>query len=339
MRNFMLLFFAVCFVTNGHAQKKAGSPQQDGSLSWLGKWLDAWELVRKDILQLPPDSVPDMLFFDEQYVYTNSLVSAPEATLFKGPGFAGQPVAWRKVAHQGQLTMPDGQQAPVAIMSFAAPLADGKPFFVMSAPSLWEKMGVASYTLKSGDMLTGVFLHEFSHTRQFNGFGVQIDSFEQTDIFKELAIDDDIIQKLFEKDSVYTQQFLPEIQAFYDAAFAKDKTATKRLAVVAMAMLKKRQQIYFVKGNAVLKKPEAVFLSMEGMGQYAAVAWLMHPKGGKLSFEAAVNGFRRKRGSWSQEEGLAMFLVLSKLSKPNWNKVMFGTNPTDIIQLLENALR
>jgi hypothetical protein len=209
----------------------------------------------------------------------------------------------------------------------------------MAAPSFWKKKGVTSYSLTLEEMLTGVFLHEFSHTRQFKGFGKQIDSFEQADVFKDFKIDDDMVQRFFENDSVYKQNFLLEVQAFYDAAFAKDKTETKRLARIAMAMLRKRQQTYFTKSNVILKKPEALFLSMEGIGQYAAVAWLMHPKGGKLSFDSAINGFRGKRAWWSQEEGLAMFLVLDKLGKQNWNKIMFEKNPMLITQLLEESIR
>jgi len=342
MKNIAILIFAVFLLTNGHAQtnkKSTVAAQREHSLAWLYQWLGAWELVQKDILKLPADAPPDMLFFDDEYVYTNSLVSAPKGTPFKGPDFLGQRIAWRKAAHQGQLTLPDGQQAPVAIMSFAGPLPGDKPFFLMAAPSYWKKMGVTSYDLKLEEMLTGVFLHEFSHTRQFKGFGKQIDSFEQADAFKELKMDDDLVQRLFENDSVYKQNFLSEVQAFFDAAYAKDINETKRLARIAMAMLRKRQQTYFTKGNVILKDPEAVFLSMEGIGQYAAVAWLMHPKGGNLSYDSAIKGFRGKRAWWSQEEGLAMFLVLNKLGKQNWNKIMFDKKPTIITELLDNQLR
>lgn len=48
---------------------------------------------------------------------------------------------------------------------------------------------------------------------------------------------------------------------------------------------------------------------------------------------------RRKRNQWSQEEGLAMFLVMDKLTKPDWRKDLFGEHPKTIIALLEAAVQ
>jgi hypothetical protein len=67
------------------------------------------------------------------------------------------------------------------------------------------------------------------------------------------------------------------------------------------------------------------------------VAWLVHPEGGKVPLAVAVEGFRRNRKWWSQEEGLAMFLVLDRLSNPDWAVDVFGEKPKYITDLLEQA--
>src|SRR5689334_19121583 len=111
--------------------------QQRSELGWLSKWLNAWDLMSTQVLKLPAEAAPDMLFYDSVYVYTTSAVSAPTGTAINGPAFSGKQLAWKKMAHNGELTLPGGQKVPVGLMSFASPAKDGKSFFVMAAPSFW----------------------------------------------------------------------------------------------------------------------------------------------------------------------------------------------------------
>jgi hypothetical protein len=187
-------------------------------------------------------------------------------------------------------------------------------------------------------LLTGVFLHEFAHTRQMQGIGTRVDEIDSTHKF-DMPLSDDIVQHYYKKDSVYVKAFRAEINKFYEAAFAHNEKAARILAANALSLLKKRQSKYFTGKRTILKELDNIFLSMEGLGQYAAVAWLTHPKGADMPFEKAVNGFRRKGSQWSQEEGLALFLILSRLTKTDWPNDIFGKNPKNIIELLEQALR
>jgi hypothetical protein len=222
-------------------------------------------------------------------------------------------------------------------MSFAAPAGKGKSFFVMAAPSFWQKTGVYSKELGPEKLLTGVFLHEFSHTRQFKGFGSRIDSIERNYQFKDIKMSDDIVQDYFKKDTAYLKIFHAEVDKFYEAAFAEGKRETKRLTLEAIALLESRQARFFTEDKKVLGELDNIFLSMEGVGQFVAVSWLNHPKGGNVPFDIAVKGFRRNRTQWSQEEGLAMFLILNKLTTPDWANDMFGEKPEYIVDLLKEA--
>jgi hypothetical protein len=310
---------------------------QSTESKWPQDWLSAWELVNRRLLQLPSGQPPEMVFYDDASVYTTSAVTAPAALPSNGPGMYGQSLLWRKAPHNDTLTLPDGQRVPVGLMSFAASTPEGKSFFVMAAPPFWEAAGITSNEFTLNKMLTGVFLHEFTHTRQQKGFGRQVDSIERAHAFTDVPLTDDIVQGYFKADSEYVRKFREEVDAFYTAAFAADQQQAKDAVRKGLALLKARQTKYFTGNKMVLNRLDGIFLSMEGLGQYVAVYWLMRPEGGNVDRDAAISGFRRKRNQWSQEEGLAMFLALTRLGEQDWVKDQFSERPQTIVELLERA--
>lgn len=326
----------LCFVLSLHP---LCAHSQNTGQKWLQDWFKAWELVNSKLLLLPSGQPPEMVFYDDSWIYTTSATTAPDALPMRGPGMYGQALQWRKVRHGDSLTLPDRQRVPIALMSFAASTSEGSSFFVMGAPSFWKKAGVESSAFTLDKMLTGVFLHEFTHTRQQKGFGRQVDSIERVHPFKEVPLSDDIVQGYFKADSDYVRSFRDEIDAFYTAAAATGKRQAKEAARKGLNLLHARQTKYFTGDKAILKTLDGIFLSMEGLGQYVAVYWLIHPQGGNVKSDAAVSGFRRKRNQWSQEEGLAMFLALSRLTEQDWVKAQFSEQPRTIVELLEQAVK
>lgn len=314
----------------------ASSQQED--LIWLRGWFKAWELVDRKLLLLPAATPPLMVFYDDTWVYTTSAVTAPAGSQIPGPGMYGRPLKWRKARHGDTLTLPDGQRVPVGLMTFAAATPKGESFFVMAAPVFWKNAGIESSAFTLDKMLTGVFLHEFAHTRQQNGFGRMVDTIERNHAFNDIPLTDDIVQNYFKKDSTYVHAFREEVDAFYEAAFTPEKELAKVAVRKGLNLLKTRQTIYFGGDRSILKTLDDIFLSMEGLGQYLAVYWLIHPQGGNVDRNAAITGFRRKRNQWSQEEGLAMFLALTSLSEPDWRSVQFSEQPRTIVDLLEVAI-
>ncbi|MRG44653.1 hypothetical protein GFS24_05985 [Chitinophaga sp. SYP-B3965] len=310
-----------------------------GSTKWLQDWFKAWELVNSKLLFLPSGTPPEMVFYDDSWIFTTSEITAPAALPMTGPGMYGRPLKWRKVRHGDSLTIPDGQRVAIGLMSFAASTSEGKSFFVMGAPPFWKAAGVTSTAFTLDKMLTGVFLHEFTHTRQQKGFGRQVDSMERVHTFKDVPLSDDIVQGYFKADSEYVRSFKEEIDAFYTAAAATGKKQAKDAARKGLDLLKARQAKYFTGDKVILKTLDDIFLSMEGLGQYVAVYWLIHPQGGNVKADVTVSGFRRKRNQWSQEEGLAMFLALARLTEQNWIKDQFNEQPRTIVDLLEQAVK
>lgn len=341
MKKIVILLFSAVLILS--CKNKSLATKKEATINhqlvWLENWFSAWELMSEQVLKLPKSTPPTMLFYDNKYVYTTSGVSAPNGVSFDGPKLLGEKLPWRKELHNDTLTIPDGQRIPIQLMTFAAPSKqkDVEAFFVMAAPVFWKSAGIESKEVPLEKLLTGVFLHEFTHTRQMNGIGSKITNFDNNNTFK-VEVSDDIIQDYFAKDSLYVADYKNELSILYAAANTKKKSELYALTSKGLRLFREKQLKYIQPTNEVLVDMENIFLSMEGLGQFMIVSWLTNPEGGNIPFDIAVKATRRNKKWWSQDEGLALFLILDKLSTPNW-KMMFSDKPIDIITLIEKELK
>jgi hypothetical protein len=230
--------------------------------------------------------------------------------------------------------MPDGTAAPVQLMTFAAPL-EGRAFFVMATPAFWEQAGVDSEHVGRDRMLTAVFLHEFAHTRQIQGQRV-LDPIEQGWKFPQ-ELTDNVVQQRFGDDPDYRAAYERERDLLYRAASAESLTETRAVAAEALRELETRRRKWFVGENEVFRTLDDVFLSFEGAGQWTGFAWLADGRGGGVTREAAINGMRGSRRWWTQDEGLALFLVLERLL-PTWPSLVFAVQSLGARDLLAKAI-
>jgi hypothetical protein len=328
--------FAGCGPKTVATQDPAGvntpACDMDAASLWIEHWFSAWELTSREILKIPDAPAPNFVFFDSACVYTTSKVSAYGAAPAKGPKLLGAKLEWRAVAHDGEITTPKGETREVALMSYTDNDKKTGPFFVMAAPSYWEQQ------MKRADAygFTGVFLHEFTHTRQLKVMGRVIGPIDSTWAFEE-ELDDDAVQTHFSTDSVYVNAYLAEREVLYQAARADSPAETRALAKQALEMIRARHARYFTGDNAVFATLDSTWLSMEGAAQWAAVAWLSHPKGGAMTREDAIAKMLGKGRWWTQDEGLAIFLVIDRLL-PEWPSLAFGDTPIGATELLERAI-
>lgn len=299
---------------------------------WIARWLAAWELTSRDILRLPDAPAPSIVFYDSTCAYTTSDVAADGAAPIDGPALHGAKLPWRAIAHGDSLTLPDGSRVALQLMSFASVDKKKGPFFVMAAPSYWAQKGHTEY-----NGLTGVFLHEFAHTRQVGGMRDAIGPIDSTWSYPE-ELNDDAVQKHFGFDSVYVAAYLAERDLLYRAAAADSTEEARALAREALAMMKRRHARWFTGGKAEFAILDDAFLSLEGAGQWVGAAWLSHPKGGGLTRDAAVTKMLGRRRWWVQDEGLALFLVVDRLL-PGWPLLVFDDPSMRALELLERAAR
>ncbi|MEZ5345568.1 MAG: hypothetical protein R2681_08445 [Pyrinomonadaceae bacterium] len=308
-------------------------------LDEAAKWFSAWEYVSAGIYGRRSFAPVEFVFFDLEHVYSTSRISVPAGEIVSGPRLFQKKLIWRKAVHNGELKLPDGRKVPAGLMSFAAPLGGRgrQAFFVMPLPEFWEKAGVKSEELGLRNLLTGVFLHEFSHSQQIRTYGRKIAEFEQKYKF-DTALSDDIVQDHFEKVPDYEAAFREETELFYSAAEVGDDADGLSTARSALTKLRSRHKKYFTADSSHFAGLDELFLTMEGFGQMTMYLWLTDPKGGNIMRDLAKKGVRRGKRSWSQDEGFAMFLLLNKFSKPkNWAGNMLGNKPESVIKILERA--
>jgi len=342
MKNFIVILILITIYSCKQQNHKESTSEKKMELELVGvqEWFNAWEMTTRDIFKIPPHEPPLMLFFDNEFLYTNSNKPAKNSIKINGPKFFEKELNWTKIKHNDSLTLPTGQTVPIGLMSFTAPISSGseKAFFVMCVPSFWKDAKVTSIELGDENLYTSVFLHEFAHSQQNKIFGVRLDQFERDHQFK-LGLNDDMIQEDFKKDPVYKEKIKDEINVFYNAFYSDNLEETKQLTIKGLEMYNKRQKEYFVDDKEIYKTLDNFFLTMEGIGQYVPVVWLTHPKGGNLDIKKAVKGMRRGGSWWSQDESLAMFLIYTKISNPDLGKEMFGSELNVINKLLEKQVK
>jgi hypothetical protein len=286
--------------------------------AWLEGALSAWQ-VSAGRLKLQPHREPTIIVFDSKCRFERA---------------SGTP-SWQATAHSGSIALPDGETAPAQVTSFASSDDEsGGPYFVMALPSIWKAANIPiSNDLKG---LTGVFLHEFSHTRQIEPLA---SVFEAAEAKRKMPDDfgDDSLQKHFKADPAFAAVVEKERDLLYRAASEADAAAARKLAAQALELMESRQKRWFAGDDAYWKNYDDLFLTMEGFGQWVAYAWLADPDGGGLQRAEAIEKMRGGKRWWSQEVGLGLFLVIDRFV-PNWADQAFGSPPKLGIDLLRQAV-
>jgi hypothetical protein len=330
---YILIFFTASLSIYG--QSKPDETKRDSAFNnATNKWFSAWKLVSKDLYKIEKVRPVEFVFFDDKYVYSTSKITIKKGSIVKGNNLINLKLHWKRELHKDSLTLPDKSVVPINLMTFAAEIpTEGKSFFVMPLPSFWQQTGVSSKELGLENLITGVFIHEFSHSQQMQNFGKRMTAFEKQNNYG-IEFSDDIIQNIFEKDTTYLKYYKKEIDFLY--GLIKNNSLDKSTVNAGLTLMKKRQNEYFKGKYNNLNEIDNFFLTMEGLGQYSMFLWLKHPKGGNITRERAIEGVRRGGKWWSQDEGFALFLILDKLTIPkNWAKDMFGYKTESVTSLID----
>ena len=298
--------------------------------AWVAAGLSGWQRQSVRALHAPPTRFPILVLFDSTCVHSLAPALRPEVDVsFVG---AGQSFALRSREHGGTIRLPDGDSVPAKLVSFTSRLGNGDMFFVMSLPSVWRSSGRAS----PNDVLaSAVFMHEFTHT-QSPSLGTRVDALIRRGLPRD--IDDDVIQKRFDSLPEFQRAYEAERDLLFEAAGAPSRAEAATAARRALTLMDRRRARYFRGPNALYADAEEVFLSMEGTGQWSAYLWLVDPEGGAMRPDEALPFIRRGGRRWSQDEGLALLLVLSRLA-PHAPRELFAPSASTVLPLLRAALR
>jgi hypothetical protein len=289
--------------------------------AWIGRALHAWDVVRAKDLRLSPVEPPTIVTLDAACAYTAS----PK-----------RPLRWVSAPYEKTFKLPTGEEAPAGVMSFASPYGEStRGFFVMSLPSVWRAGGVKS-TLGLETMMEAVLVHEIMHTRQFYFVNDHL-----AQLGKRYGLPDDInddsLQRRFEKNPEYVADYQAERDLLFAAAAAPDTASARALASQALQKMRARRARWFTGAEEKWGPLDDVFLAMEGLGQWAGYRWLIGDHGRRLDPGSTLTEFRRGGRSWTQDEGLALMLVVDRLY-PGWQKAAFAAKPALAEELLARAV-
>lgn len=294
---------------------------------WIDGALNAWRFSEREITGVGMIRPFEAVFFDD------------DCTLTSRNAFTAENVAdviWRATPHTGEVALPDGQSMPAGVASFAS--ADGPlAYFVMSTPSVWRAAGVTNEGIGLEAMMTGVLLHEGSHVAQSTTYGARISAIASANNLSD-DFDDDSIQRRFGDNAEFDASVERETELFFQAAAAPDQASAYRLAREAREMMRAPQARWYTGADAYLAEVEDIWLTFEGSGQWLAYQWLVHPSGGGLETADVLTHFARRGRWWSQKEGVALALVVGRLSDEDWKREAFGGGSRTLASMLDTAL-
>jgi hypothetical protein len=275
-----------------------------GDRAWLERALGNWQRAERDDLLLEPQPLPEVLAIDARCTYRLP---------------AGHLAQLNGLPHDGTVHLPGGNEAALGPISFASGDAGG--YFAMSLPSVWREAGVTS-EVGLERLMDGVLLHEIMHTRQTALANAVLGPLVAETGIPDDELGDDIVQQRFGDDPDYAAAWAAERDLLFAAAAAPDHAEARRLAARALERMRARHARWFTGDNAAFASLDEVFLTMEGMGQWLIWRYLLSPEGGGYSPEQALPAVRRGGRQWSQDEGLALILVVDRLL-PGWQERAF----------------
>jgi hypothetical protein len=306
-------------------------------VEWLQRALGGWEQVSRDFLKVDPEPLPWIVMFDASCVWHLAL---PESDPGAGPRpvettlpFAGRSIRIRALTHKGTINLPNGGPIAAETKASTAVYRNGRAaFFVMAMPSLWQTRDMSAAT--RAEYLQGVFTHEMTHTRLLVAINRRV---------RELArkndlvypINDDVIQTQFREAHGFEAAFNRERDQFYRAALEPDVGKRRELTLRALEMARMRRARYFTGPTEAYAELESLFLTLEGVGQWAAYRLVKARTAGNEA--EALKLVRDNRRYWSQDEGLALFLLIDALV-PDWQARVFTANPAPPLDLLEESV-
>ncbi len=324
--------FALAFASIAQCEPKADETK------WLDGTVRVWRSVRVDSLKLAPARLPWLVLFDEKCVHNINpdvkFADQQDKTDRSYRVLGGERVAIFSTEHSGQIKLPDGQTIPAQLISFAANYdGDKRSFLTAALPSIWRKAEHLKTENNLETLVRSVYIHELTHTYHRNFFA------RLSVIEKELKdvenFDDDIIQNTFGKDEQFQTAYLKEIDLAIKAEQEPNRSQKRTAAKLVLDAIKQRRTQFYVGENAKFAEIEDIFLTMEGVANWAAYRAAIADG---LTEDSASRLIRRSGKYWSQEEGIVLFLIIDSLL-PNWQKIGFGKQRVSIVDLLERATR
>ena len=233
--------------------------------------------------------------------------------------------------------LPNGTRIPAEIIAVAMPGPAGQDaFFVLALSELWRRHPQASQDPHLAVRIPSVALHEMIHTRQMADLQRRVHAIGQR-FDLPAGFDDDVVEDRFGDSAEYRRMFFAEQDLLYGAVAESDLNRSITLVAEAISIAQLRRERFFTGSDEVYSELEALFLNMEGVAEWvrfklhqADLAW--------PNADADIIAFLRgQENSWSQDQGLALVLLLDRMV-PDWKRKILGPKMTSPWVTLREAI-
>jgi hypothetical protein len=312
-----IVIVAVPLVAGDARQRAATCALSDEQTRWTQTALDMWQTASVELLQLPAAPLPRIVLVDTTCTFHLAPDAATRAGRALGPTssprplvFAGKSVPIRAVAHGDSVILPNGATLAVRGMAFTSLYDERRPFFLVALPGVWPRDArYAHDTTDWADFALGVMTHEMVHTRQLASIAQRLEDLQRRYPDLPEAMDDDMVQRRFSSKAGADSSIRAEVSILLEAAAEPDAGRRSRLTARALDALQARRCSWYRGVDAPYAELEDLYLDMEGVASWTA--YEMARRRAPHESEADVlDRFRDNRRWWSQEEGLALYLLL-----------------------------
>lgn len=307
----------------------------------MQKTVDDWEHSCQNELHIEPGALPWIIFYDSVTAWhINPEIALLPAykRLTSTVRFAGIDYPLFQVKHNAKLWVPERDPIEVKTRAAAAmPVGDNKKiFFISPVPTFFHTLAPPDQAPYLDLLLTGLNMHELTHTRQLSFVLSQILEAQKKYKLPE-SIDDNSIERTFENNEEYKALFFKEKTHLWNAAMTGNLDSCKQELKSALDLVDERQRTFFVQENEGYKKLDDIFLALEGSAMWAQYKTTRKYAPQGQSPEQTLYFMFQHLNSWSQEEGLALFLIIDKLV-PGWQVQFFNKEMPSPFKLLKKSL-
>jgi hypothetical protein len=282
--------------------------------------LNAWATACQRHLRTRLEPPPWTIFYDGRNAWhlnpeTARLPAhAPAPTTLTFAGKRLPPLL--RVVNDKNLWVPDREALPLKIVAVAMPFAkDQKSVIVIPLPSLYRTVAGADQAKILDELFLGLAIHEFTHTRQLVAAAQRINRL-RTKYRLPDSLDDNIVETAFGKNEAYKRFYVKEKEHLSRAVLAANPQDCQREIRQALAISQQRRERFFVGDKNGWAELEDIFLAMEGVAMWTQfqITRDRAPRG--EDWLKTLVTLSARHDSWSQEEGLALFLLIDRLA-PN----------------------